>query len=168
MCGSLVRANLGASLASDITPRLWSRLAILSCINPLSAILLCPNCELVDCSSSTAIMKGVAHELASVIQAMGINDKAKGSIVTSEGLYNSAISACSQSPGTYSSMAIDVKLGKSTEVDYFTGYVVRRAKEFGIPTPHCSILTELVLAKSRVMAKSGGLQHKDTLYGSWS
>ncbi len=168
VCGSLIRANLGASLVSDITSRLWTRLSILSCINPLSAILLCPNSALVDCDSSNTIMKGVADELAAIIQAVGINDEGKGRHVTSEGLYNSAISTCIQSPGTYSSMAIDVKLGKPTEVNYFTGYVARRAKEFGIPTPHCSILTELVLAKSRVMAESGELQRKDTLFGSWS
>ncbi len=168
MCGSLIRANLGASLVSDITSRLWTRLGVLSCVNPLSAILLCPNSELIGCDSSKTIMKGVADELAAVIQAVGINDEGKGSNVTSERLYGSAISACIQSPGTYSSMAIDVKLGKPTEVNYFSGYVARRAKEFGIPTPHCSILTELVLAKSRVMAQSSGLQRKDTMYGSWS
>ncbi len=165
MCGSLIKANLGASLDSEITTRLWTRLGILSCVNPLSAILLCPSSDLVDSDSSKVIMKGVADELASVIQAVGIKD-GTSSNVTSQGLYDAAISACTQSLGCFSSMAIDVQLGKPTEINYFTGYVARRATEFGILTPYCSILTELVLAKTKVMSQIM-LQHKETMHGSW-
>ncbi len=165
MCGSLIKANLGASLDSDITARLWTRLGILSCVNPLSAILLCPSVDLVDNDSSKVIMKGVADELATVIQAVGVKDGMSSS-VTSQGIYDAAILACTEFPGCYSSMAIDVQLGKPTEINYFTGYVAKRATEFGIPTPHCSILTELVLAKTKVMSQIM-LQHEDSMHGSW-
>ncbi len=136
-------------------------------MNPLSAILLCPTSHLAGSDASKVIIKGVADEVASVIEAVGVNGgRISKRYVTSEGLYDAAITACTQSPGSYSSMAIDVKLGKPTEIEYFTGYVARRATEFGIPTPNCSILTELVLAKAAVMDRVRS-QPKDTVYGSW-
>lgn len=38
-------------------------------------------------------------------------------------------------PGQYSSTAQDLARGKTSEIDFLNGYIVRKGAELGMPTP---------------------------------
>ena len=47
-------------------------------------------------------------------------------------------------PGAMTSMYQDVRRGRKTEVDYFSGLVAQKGAAHGIATPYCDAITVLV------------------------
>ena len=58
-------------------------------------------------------------------------------------------------PNQKSSTAQDLARGKSSEIDYLNGYVVRRGAELGIPTPVNLVLQVMVKLVERSNELSG-------------
>lgn len=44
-----------------------------------------------------------------------------------------------------------IKNNRLTEINFINGAVVRKGKKYGVPTPYCSLLTELVLCKEEIL-----------------
>jgi hypothetical protein len=46
-----------------------------------------------------------------------------------------------------------------TEIDYINGAIVRKGKAYGIATPYCQFLTELIHCKVSIITRADLLKH---------
>lgn len=119
--------------AADIKLRRWQKLAMNCAINPLTARYRCRNGELLEKPEALAAMLGICVEVAKVMQAEGMN-------TSSEQLFQLACQAAEKTAANTSSMRADVEAGRTTEINFLNGYLLRRAATYGIAVPANSAL----------------------------
>jgi 2-dehydropantoate 2-reductase len=120
-------AGVQVEVSDNVAGSLWAKL-ILNCVyNPLSAITQLSYAHVVSGEGALNVMRDIADECLAVAKADGI---------AVEGDTWKAIEGIAQTiPTQISSTAQDIRQGKRTEIDYINGYVLRRGKALGIPTP---------------------------------
>ncbi|EOX1586590.1 2-dehydropantoate 2-reductase [Vibrio cholerae] len=111
----------------DIQHALWRKLAVNCAINPLTAIHQCANGALV-APEFTPIITAILDEVAAVMQAEAISGEA-------EALRDGVYQVIQATAANLSSMHQDVFHQRPTEIDFITGYVVRKGEQHGIATP---------------------------------
>ena len=122
----------------------WSKLLINSVVNPLAALVDARNgwisAWLRDEPAANAIMRGVVRELMAVGRRHGVD-----LVYASEAEAAAAVvAAAAATADNVSSMLVDVRNGRVTEVDGMCGEVVRLGERYGIETPYNRALWELV------------------------
>ncbi|KAL4893182.1 ketopantoate reductase PanE/ApbA C terminal-domain-containing protein [Aspergillus ambiguus] len=121
------------------------KLAVNSVINPLTTVMNCKNGELIHNYNSTRIMWQLLKEISSVFCALpelqDILDVRNR--FPPERLRWLITRVASKTADNTSSMLQDVQAGKSTEIEYLNGYIVRRGDELGIECVANSILKHL-------------------------
>jgi len=141
-----VAAALGASLDADVAARLWRKLALNACANPLTALLSCRTDALAAHAPGRRLVRPVLAELRAVAHASGVGDARLG-VPDGGGLDAFATGiedTLSRYGGNVSSMLADVQAARPTEVDYLNGWVARRGAALGVPTPVNAALADLV------------------------
>lgn len=138
------RAGLPVAFNSDLTGLLWGKLVVNCAINPLTALLNCPNGALLDNPASRELLEAVATETAEVAQAASILLPYPYEQAAAQARRVAEITA----PNT-SSMLADVRRGSLTEIEAINGAVVRLAGELGRPAPLNQTLYLLVKALSQ-------------------
>jgi 2-dehydropantoate 2-reductase len=121
-------ADPDVSWSTDIALNLWRKLLINCAINPLTAIHRCRNGELLDNSEWRQQSEKVCAELAAVSRARGQADLA-------ETIRDQAFAVMRATAANQSSMLRDVLHGRTTEIDYITGYLCSEAARLGVPCP---------------------------------
>ncbi|MHB1955847.1 MAG: ketopantoate reductase family protein [Sulfobacillus sp.] len=112
----------------------WKKLIANSIINPLSALSGQPNGDLPGLPI-WRLAKPLCQEAETVARAYGVEvDRTLPWIVEL---------ATATGPNR-SSMLQDVLLGKPTEIQAITGYIIEQAKKAGIPIPHHQALYQLI------------------------
>ena len=111
----------------NIQLALWNKLAINCAINPLTAIHQCLNGALAE-EKFRPTLDAVIDELVSVMQAEKIPVDRKQLVTT----IDNVISATAANK---SSMHQDIFYRRQTEIDFITGYLVRKAQQHGIEVP---------------------------------
>jgi len=132
-----------AAFAVEVVPEaddlLWSKLVINAAINPLTALLRCPNGELVARPSARELMGAAAREAAAVAEALGRRLTYADPVAVSE-------EVALRTGSNHSSMYQDVLRGAPTENDAICGAIVAAGEEHGVPTPVNRTLWLLVKA----------------------
>jgi 2-dehydropantoate 2-reductase len=129
--------------STDIALDLWRKLLINCAINPLTAIHRCRNGELLDKNEWRGRAERVCAELAAVSRARGQADLA-------ETIRDQAFAVMRATASNQSSMLRDVLQGRSTEIDYITGYLCREAERLDIACPaNQQLLQQVRLLDSR-------------------
>jgi 2-dehydropantoate 2-reductase len=132
-----------AGFATEVVPEtddlLWSKLVINAAINPLTALLHCPNGELMDRPSARVLMGAAAREAAGVAAALGRHLTYADPVAVAEEV------AC-RTAVNHSSMFQDVQRGAPTEIDAICGAIVAAGEECGVPVPVNRTLWLLVKA----------------------
>ena len=125
----------------------WGKLATNSMSNALAGCAAMTSAELRDDDEARAISIRIGSELMTVATALGVNVEPIGGIPADLFLRANTdadareriadqIRAYGRSLGAgRPSLAQDVIKGRSTEVDFLNGVVVRKGKEVGVPTP---------------------------------
>lgn len=122
-------------VVQDIERTRWLKLAINAIVNPLTAIHKIPNGDLAD-SAFYAEKNKLCEEFCVIAAAAGFNF-AKAEIM------NKLDRVIKNTASNYSSMLQDVQLGRRTEIDYVTGFLVRKAQQFEIAAPaHQALLQQ--------------------------
>jgi 2-dehydropantoate 2-reductase len=96
------------------------------------------------------IMAQVCHEVAAVAQYR-VPDNAS---LSTSALHDYTVQVLQATAHNYSSMYQDTVMGRTTEVDYLNGYVVRQAQQFQVPCPMNRYLWEQVRALSHDVGTS--------------
>ncbi|MDC0663927.1 ketopantoate reductase family protein [Marinobacter sp. SS21] len=134
----LSQSRLTVSAEADIQSRLWQKLVINAGINPFTALLDCPNGEILNHPLYGQCIDPLCEELHQLMVAEGLDAP------PATELRASIESVARATANNTSSMRSDVLNGQLTEIDYINGYVARRGGELGLEMPVNRMLTDSV------------------------
>lgn len=137
-----------------ITPAQWEKLAVNCAINPLSVIHNCTNGELLAHQDEIA---GICNEIAMVMLHEGLHTSAAS-------LLNYVLNVIHSTAENTSSMLQDMRARQRTEIDYITGYVLRRARRLGLSVPENNRIFTLIKQKEQYYEQK---QPGTGLPGAW-
>ncbi|EOW9277221.1 2-dehydropantoate 2-reductase [Vibrio cholerae] len=130
----------------EIQQALWRKLGVNCAINPLTAIHQCANGALVE-PEFTPIITAILDEVTAVMQAEAISGEA-------EALRDGVYQVIQATAANLSSMHQDVFHRRPTEIDFITGYVVRKGEQHGIATPVNSELYQQIKTLEQSWSKA--------------
>ena len=114
---------------------LWHKLAANCVINPLTALLLCENGQLLAEDLFQNMAEPILQELASVAQKSADRNGQQLEQLSFPELNSYVQDVIADTFHNKSSMLQDVMGRKQTEIQYLNGYVVRRGLEYGVEVP---------------------------------
>jgi 2-dehydropantoate 2-reductase len=132
------RAGIPCRISDNIAGELWTKLVMNCAYNAVSAVTGSRYLPIKNNSLTRDVMKGLIEEVVAVANAGGIQ------IATANHLMEAALKLGDAMASATSSTQQDLSLGRLTEIDSLNGYVVRRGRELGVPTPVNSTLYALV------------------------
>lgn len=122
---------------NNIAATCWIKLASNCVINPLTAVHECKNGEIERFSTE---IETLCREVASVMDREGFH-------TSYESLLFYVGQTIKSTAGNTSSMLQDIRAQRHTEIDYISGYLLRRARVHGISVPENQRLYELIKQK---------------------
>ncbi|WP_417567897.1 ketopantoate reductase family protein [Marinobacter sp.] len=121
-----------------ILQRLWQKLVINAGINPYTALLDCPNGDILASALYQDTIDRLCHELSELMRASGQGEQ------TPEALRHQIETVARKTARNTSSMRADVLNGRTTEINFINGYLAKLGKDLGIQTPVNQMLTQRV------------------------
>lgn len=122
----------------DIHQRLWEKLVVNAGINAFTALLDCPNGDILAHRFFLDHIQALSAEIAWVMATETSHPLSAKAIRTR--IEDVAISTA----GNTSSMRSDCQRGRKTEIDVINGYIVEKGQAAGIATPVNQMLTQRV------------------------
>ncbi|KAL8772041.1 MAG: hypothetical protein Q9209_002707 [Squamulea sp. 1 TL-2023] len=143
---------------TDLLQLQVEKLAVNAIINPLTALFDCPNGDLLHRPSISRVIRLLLAEISLVIKSLpelqGVpNVNMRFDIRRLEG---QVIGIAAKTASNRSSTLQDISRGKPTEIEYITGYLVRRGEDVGIQCVMNYMIKHMVLAKQRMKGESYG------------
>ncbi len=135
---ALANSGLSVHPEADILGRLWQKLVVNASINPFTALLDCPNGDILHTDLFQNHIDGLCEENASLMVAAGQPGQ------TPATLRERIETVARNTARNTSSMRSDVQNGRATEIDYINGFLVRLGRSKGIATPVNQMLAERV------------------------
>jgi 2-dehydropantoate 2-reductase len=130
-------AQVPVRVSIDVMAELWSKLMVNCAYNAISGLAQVTYAQLAALPSIRELQHAVVGEVVALAAAEGVNLPLGASL---EAMERIAVAM----PGQLSSTAQDMSRRKPTEIDHLNGFVVRRGRELGIPTPANQALHALV------------------------
>lgn len=138
-------AKLNVTYDEDVLPSIWRKACVNGTMNSNCALLDCTIGELFATEEGLRVVKKIIHEFVLVGEASGVKLDEKE--ITDYVMHTSEVAAAH-----YPSMHQDlVQNHRPTEIDYLNGAVARKGREFGIDTPYCELITDLIHTKEKVL-----------------
>ncbi|MEP1582541.1 MAG: 2-dehydropantoate 2-reductase, partial [Marinobacter sp.] len=135
---ALGTSGLTVHAEQDIQRRLWDKLIINAGINAFTAILDCPNGDILTDPFYLEHIDELCDEIAKVMK--GDIEKGLPSVTIRERIEMIARKTARNT----SSMRSDRRLGRRTEIDFINGYIARRGHELGVDVPTNQMLTDRI------------------------
>jgi 2-dehydropantoate 2-reductase len=133
----LESAGIRADVHDDAKAILWRKLCLNAAVNPLTALLDCPNGALLERPALLRIARAATAEAARAGTSLGRLPLGFDPARLLDGLLHDTRS-------NRSSMAEDLARGRRTEADAIVGAAVRAGREAGKPTPVLDALLALM------------------------
>ena len=137
IAGALSDCGVATAISRDIWREIWRKAIVNAAINPVTALLRCPNGFLLEQEYTRRLMEQVCNEGGAVARANGIE---VGDVLAQAKL------VARRTAGNHSSMLQSLQRGQPTEIDHINGAIVSRGEKHGIATPVNATLTQLVRA----------------------
>lgn len=134
----LAETGLRVHAEENILQRLWQKLVVNAGINPFTALLDCPNGDILSSALYQQNIEGLCSEISVLLEAE------TSEAITPEVLRERIETVARSTASNTSSMRADVLTGRKTEIDFINGYLVQCGKRHGIATPVNQMLTERV------------------------
>lgn len=135
------RAGVPCKISDHLATELWTKLVWNCGLNAISALGKATYGDIIANDDARQLVEGAVFEVIFVAKAAGVHlpmfEDPKAAMV---GAYKVAESMAA----TRSSTAQDMMRGKKTEIDSLNGFVVRKGRELGVPTPINHALFTLV------------------------
>lgn len=141
-------AGIPMSVAPDVMPAIWAKLAANAAINPTTALTGLRNGDLPAAPGMREIYTGIVDELVAVMDALGIARIKDDYVVYAE--FVMEVTATS-----YSSMLQDIRNRRRTEVDAINGAVADFGTQVGVDTPANRMFASLVRQRQRDYLEEG-------------
>jgi 2-dehydropantoate 2-reductase len=126
----LTQSGLPTKVVADPRGAIWGKFIFNSVMNPIGAIVLGVNAARYEVPEMRVLIDDMAAECLRVAEAQGIR-------LEFDPMYLVKKIRSGEAPLTKhaGSMAQDIEAGRETELEAMTGYIVRKAKELGVPVP---------------------------------
>jgi 2-dehydropantoate 2-reductase len=125
---AFVRAGVPCRVSDNIQADLWTKLAFNCAGNAVTTLGRSSYGQAARHPLAREVIRAVVDEAVAVAHAVGIH--LPGSSLAEEGF-----KIAEKMDNAISSTAQDISRGKRTEIDSLNGYLVRRGRELGVPTP---------------------------------
>lgn len=135
----LTASGLPARLATSVSIVVWTKLCLAATAAPLTAILRCTVEDLINTPSLQRIMRDVFDEIVSVAHAEGVH-------LDTDTVWHHLMSVFYAVGPHLTSMAVDISLGRQTEIDSMSIEISRRGSCHGIKTPLNDAIGRLIMA----------------------
>ena len=116
--------------------RLWLKLAANCVLNPLTALHRCDNGSAIATPARSAVARAVVEEISAVA----------GGFPAADALEAAVLECAAENATNFSSMYQDAEAGRRTEIDALNGWVAKRGRDLGVPTPANASLAASVRA----------------------
>lgn len=143
----LTKAGLPALISPNIQNDIWDKLIINTVVNPLTAILDIKNGQLLDQPRCRELMQRLFEEAQAVAAAAG-------AAMPGTGRWEKLVEVCRSTADNRSSMLQDISAGRTTELEWLTGSLLREAERFGVKLPFHEAVFHLVKAKEELIASN--------------
>ncbi len=130
-------SGMPAATVEDVRSEVWSKVAVSSCINPISAVLRVNNGKLLASDWTRRLMDEVMKECVAVSSAEGVP-------LSHSKLSRRVRAVAKETSRNLSSMLQDVLRGKRTEISQINGEIAMLGAKHAIPTPLNDMLTAAV------------------------
>jgi 2-dehydropantoate 2-reductase len=136
-----VRAGVPCKISETLQSELWTKLVWNCALNAISALGKATYGGILASEDAKTLLQGAVYEVLAVAKAEGISlPLFADPKIAIAGAYKVA----EQMAATRSSTSQDMMRGKKTEIDSLNGFVVRKGRELGVPTPINHALFTLV------------------------
>jgi 2-dehydropantoate 2-reductase len=126
----MTQSGLPTKVVADPRGAIWGKFIFNSVMNPIGAIVQGVNAARYDVAEMRALIDDMAAECIRVAEALGIKLEFDPMYLVKK--FRSGEVPLSKHAG---SMAQDIEAGRETELEAMTGYIVKKAKELGVPVP---------------------------------
>jgi 2-dehydropantoate 2-reductase len=132
------------------------KLAVTSIHGPVSVVYECFSDQLLYNREASQSIKALANEVSLILRSLPelSSIASLDYIFSSKRLERLVLSATEKSGKNRSTMLMEANQGKETKIDFYNGYLLRRAKELRIDCPRLEMITSMVKGK-QVIRKSG-------------
>ncbi len=138
-------AGIPCFLSKDIRKSKWEKMCWNCVFNPLTVLVNDHVAKALDHPELQPVIVTVVREVAAVAMAAH-------RIPLDDDMPEKVVKWSQELRDIHTSMYDDWAAGRPTEIDYLNGYIVKRGKEFGIPTPMNEMATALIKAVTEVAA----------------
>jgi 2-dehydropantoate 2-reductase len=140
------RAKVPCRLSNNVEGELWTKLVWNCALNALSALGKVTYGEILASADAKLLLEGTVYEVLAVAKAAGIHPP---SLEDPQAAFAGAYKIAAQMAATRSSTSQDMMRGKKTEIDSLNGFIARKGRELGVPTPlNHALFTLVKLAES--------------------
>jgi len=126
----MTKSGLPTKVVADPRGAIWGKFIFNSVMNPIGAIAHGVNAARYEVPEMRALIDDMAAECTKVAEALGIKLEFDPMYLVKK--FRSGEVPLSKHAG---SLAQDLEAGRETELEAMTGYIVRKAKELGVPVP---------------------------------
>lgn len=140
----LLARTIGAVISPHIEEEQIQKLLVNACINPLTALHQCKNREIAAAYQKEALE--IFSEIYPVLKTLGLT-------VSADRAFDLIITVAEKTGENYSSMAVDFKKKRPSELDYILGYILKTGKRLHKSLPVTKKLYTLL--KNQETAFSG-------------
>jgi len=131
-------SGIPCRISNNVAGELWTKLVINCAYNAISALTRSRYGPLKENPLTRDVMKEVIKEVIAVASASGV------SIAGADELMEATLKLGEAMAAATSSTEQDISRGRPTEIDSLNGFVARRGKQLGVPTPVNATLHALV------------------------
>ncbi len=130
----LLARSIGAVISPCIEEHQLQKLLVNACINPLTALHQCKNREIAAAYKNEA--QEICSEIYPVLKTMGLT-------VSADRAFDLVLTVAEKTGENYSSMAVDFKKKRPSELEYILGYIKKTGERFHKSLP----VTETLYAR---------------------
>ncbi len=127
-------AGIPCHLSKDIRRSKWEKMCWNCVFNPVTVLIDDHVAKALDHPEMTGVMRQIVGEVAAVSAAM--------KVPLPLDMPERVVKATQEIRDIHTSMYDDWKAGRPTEIDSLNGFIVKKGREFGIPTPVNEALTD--------------------------
>lgn len=129
-------AGIPCHLSKDIRRSKWEKMCWNCVFNPITVLIDDHVAKALDHPEMTGVIRQIVGEVAAVSAAM--------KVPLPSDMPERVVKATQEIRDIHTSMYDDWKAGRRTEIDYLNGFIVRKGRELGIPTPVNEALTAMI------------------------
>ena len=130
------QAGVPCQISNDIRRIKWEKMCWNCVFNPITVLINDRVAKALDHPEMMGVIRQIVEEVAAVSAALKVPldpDMAEKTVRVTQSIRD-----------IHTSMYDDWKAGRPSEIDWLNGYIVRKGRELGIPTPVNEVLTAMV------------------------